>query len=279
MNVYLRLIRFDKPIGTLLLLWPTLTALWLAARGTPPLRLLVIFAMGVFLMRSVGCILNDIADRNVDGLVARTRLRPLAKKQISVRNALLLAGVLSLCAFILVCFTNLQTILLSVGAMLTAAVYPFMKRITHWPQMVLGVAFAFAVPMAFTAVQQHLPIESWLLFAATTVWALAYDTLYAMVDREDDVKIGVRSTAVLLASWDRLFVFACHLAVLGLYLSIGLYLSLPWIFYFGNLIAFGIALYQQWLIRTSAPSDYFKAFLNNHWFGLILFLSIVMSFA
>lgn len=274
---YLNLIRFNRPIGSLLLLWPTLTALWLASNGLPDVKLIFIFTMGVFMMRSVGCILNDIADRHFDGFVTRTQNRPLATGQLSMKQAFLFVAMLTLIAFTLVCFTNMKTVLLSTVALLLAGIYPWMKRVTYWPQVVLGFAFAWAIPMAYMAASLQLPQECWLLFFATTCWAVAYDTLYAMVDREDDVKIGLKSTAVLVAPYDKVLVFICHSMVLGLYVVIGLSREFSFIFYLAVGCASLHALYQQWLIRRNERQKYFKAFLENNMFGLILFLGTSMA--
>lgn len=274
---YWQLMRFHRPIGTLLLLWPTLSALWLANDGMPSLTLILIFSLGVIIMRAVGCILNDIADRNFDVHVNRTQNRPLARRIISIRSALLLAGSLSLVAFFLVCLTNVNTVLLSVVALGLATIYPFMKRITHWPQVVLGAAFAWAIPMAYMASINECNLICWLLFAATIIWAVAYDTLYAMVDREDDIKIGIKSTAVLCAPYDRLLVFVCHGLVLALYCVIGVQLKLNIYFFVALFIGLLMSIYQQWLIRDRLPQHYFKAFLNNNWFGLLLFVGILLG--
>lgn len=275
---YWILMRFHRPIGTLLLLWPTLSALWFANLGVPPIKYLIVFTLGVIVMRAAGCVVNDIADRNFDGKVARTKDRPLATKQISVKHAIYLACGLVGVAFGLVCFTNLDTVLLSIVALVLAAIYPFMKRFTHWPQMILGAAFAWAIPMAFMASQATLPLSCWLLFTATLIWAVAYDTLYAMVDREDDVKIGIKSTAVLTAPYDKILVFFCHLLVLSLYLFLGLLWHMPMIFFITLVMALALAVYQQWLIRDNSRENYFKAFLNNNTFGMLLFLGVSLSF-
>lgn len=274
---YLQLIRFERPIGTLLLLWPTLTALWLARGAVPDVSLILIFSLGAFLMRSVGCILNDIADRNFDGHVERTCQRPLAIKVVTVKQAAIFALTLSLLAFMLVCFTNQKTIGLSVIAIVLAAVYPWMKRIMNWPQLVLGMAFAWAIPMAFAASNQPLTVICWLLYLATVLWPLAYDTLYAVVDREDDLKIGIRSTAIRVAPYENHFVFICHVGVLGCYALIAVLQPLSVVFWIGWLIAFGHCLLQQFRIRKKIPSEYFRAFLSNNTFGAILFGSVVLA--
>lgn len=275
---YWLLMRFNRPIGTLLLLWPTLMALWLANLGVPPIKDLLIFTLGVIIMRAAGCVLNDIADRDFDGFVQRTKDRPLATKVISVKQALYLVAILVILAFILVCFTNWQTIALSTIALMLAAIYPYMKRYTHWPQMVLGAAFAWAIPMVFMASQRALPLTCWILFFATVIWAIAYDTLYAMVDREDDIKIGIKSTAVLTAPFDKLFVLFCHSLVLGLYFLLGVIAKLPAIYFVAIVAALGTVIHQQWLIRDNEREHYFKAFLNNNIFGMLLFAGVFFSF-
>lgn len=274
----LDLIRFDKPIGTLLLLWPTLWALWIAAEGVPDYKLLVIFIAGTFLMRSAGCIVNDIADRRVDASVARTRERPLVTGHITVNEALIFCSVLSLLAFILVLFTNTLTILLSLVAVVLASAYPFMKRFTNLPQLVLGAAFSWSIPMAFAAQTGELTAPLWLLYAGNLLWTMAYDTQYAMVDREDDLKIGVKSTAILFGDADRLVITAlqgmCLLALIlaGLRFELGLY-------YYGSLlVAAALFAYHQHLIKARKPAACFAAFKHNNWVGLSIFLGIAAHY-
>jgi 4-hydroxybenzoate polyprenyltransferase len=275
----LQLIRFDRPIGTLLLLWPTLWALWIAAGGVPDFDLLAIFVLGTFLTRSAGCIVNDLADRHVDGAVARTSSRPLVTGVISEKEALALFFILMLLAFVLVLFTNVLTIELSVVAVLLASTYPFMKRYTHLPQVVLGLAFSWGIPMAFAAQRNELPASLWLLFLGNLWWIVAYDTKYAMVDRDDDILAGVKSTAILFAKYDRLAVAILQLlCLLTLYLagrafSLGLYFNLSLI------VAAAMFGYQQYLIRDCDRDACFKAFLHNNWVGLAIFVGIVLHYS
>ena len=276
-GAYLQLIRFDRPIGSLLLLWPTWWALWLAADGLPPLKLLVIFSLGTVLMRSAGCAANDLADRNLDGSVARTRHRPLVTGAVSPNEAMTLCAVLALSAFVLVLFTNTLTILLSFAGALLAACYPFMKRFTHLPQLVLGAAFSWGIPMAFAAVLNDLPPELWLVFVANLLWTVAYDTQYAMVDREDDLKIGIKSTAILFGELDRHIVAALQALTLVALLLVGQRFELGWIYFLGLALAGGLFVYQQKLIRDRAPADCFKAFLNNNWVGAAVFLGLLLD--
>lgn len=272
------LMRIDKPIGTLLLLWPTWWALWIAAKGVPDPLVLFVFTAGVFLMRSAGCVINDYADRNIDGQVERTKQRPLAQKRISEREALFLFLGLALSAFLLVLLMNWLTIAMSfVGAFL-ATLYPFMKRYTNLPQLVLGTAFAWSIPMAFAAQTNAVPLESWLLFIATICWTTAYDTMYAMVDRKDDLKIGVKSTAILFAEKDKLIVGALQLTTLFMLLLVGVMLSLGGLFYFGLFIGVALFIYQQYLIKERNEQKCFKAFLNNNWFGVAVFCGLYLHF-
>lgn len=274
---YFELTRMHRPIGTYLLLWPLLWALWIAAGGMPAWHLVAIFIAGTFLMRSAGCAINDYADRNLDGHVARTSGRPLATGAISAREALMVFAVLALCAFGLVLLLNWQTIALAPVGLFLAVLYPFMKRFTHWPQLVLGMAFGWAVPMAFTAVQGSLPAEAWLLYLIAILWALVYDTQYAMVDREDDIKMGAKSTAILFGRHDRLIIGLFQVAVLGLLAWLGIWKNLgPW-FWLSLCAASLSALYQQYLIRNRDPAHSFKAFLNNNWFGLFIFAGIFLD--
>ncbi|MFZ1570249.1 MAG: 4-hydroxybenzoate octaprenyltransferase [Thiolinea sp.] len=277
---YGRLIRFERPIGTLLLLWPTYWALWVAAQGFPGWKLLIIFSLGTFLMRSAGCAINDIADRKVDGHVERTKLRPLATGVISVKEALAVFGGLVFVAFILVLQLNNLTILFSGVAVLLAATYPFMKRYHHWPQVYLGLAFAWGIPMAFTAINnQAPPLVAWLLLAANVAWTTAYDTMYAMCDREDDVKIGVKSTAIIFGKHDRLIVGCLQLATLVLLAWVAYLAQLgPW-FWLSLIIAAGFFVYQQYLIRNRDRWLSLRAFLNNNWVGLVVFIGIVLSYS
>ncbi|MEE4191060.1 MAG: 4-hydroxybenzoate octaprenyltransferase [Halieaceae bacterium] len=276
-SAYLQLVRFDRPIGTLLLLWPTLWALWLAAGGVPPLKLLVIFSLGTLLMRSAGCAVNDLADRNLDGAVERTRERPLVTGAVAPNEALVLAATLSLAAFVLVLFTNTLTILLSFAGVLLAACYPFMKRHTHLPQLVLGAAFSWGIPMAFAAVSNALPPALWLVFVANLFWTVAYDTEYAMVDREDDLKVGIKSTAILFGEMDRHVIAALQALTIIALLLVGQRFELGWIYFLSLLAASLLFVYQQRLIREREPADCFRAFLNNNWVGAAVFAGVVLD--
>ncbi|MCK8516871.1 4-hydroxybenzoate octaprenyltransferase [Methylonatrum kenyense] len=276
---YARLARLDRPIGNFLLLWPMLWALWLAAEGIPDLHLLVIFVLGVLVMRAAGCVINDFADRNIDGHVKRTTQRPMARGLVSPREALTLFIVLCLLAFGLVLLTNRLTIQLSLVAVLLAASYPFMKRYTHLPQVHLGAAFGWAVPMAFAAQTGGVPALAWLVFTAAVVWATVYDTQYAMVDRDDDLKIGVKSTAVLFGEMDRLMIGILQLLMLVTLLLVGQQAELGAIYYVGVLIGAGFFVRQQWLIRLREREACFRAFLNNNLFGGVIFLGLVLHYA
>lgn len=269
--------RLDKPVGILLLLWPTLWGLWIAADGFPPLLVLLVFLAGVVLMRSAGCIINDYADREVDRHVARTAVRPLTTGAISTRSALLLFTALVVIAFLLVLTMNPLTIQLSFGAIGLAVIYPFMKRYTNLPQLFLGAAFGWAIPMAFAAVTGNVPAGAWLLFLATLCWAVVYDTMYAMVDREDDLKVGIRSTAILFGEWDRLIIGIFQLAMLSLLVVAGAEFRLGTLYYLGVAVASILAIYHQWLIRKRDPKSCFHAFLHNHWLGMALFLGIALD--
>ncbi len=274
--LYAQLMRLDRPVGIFLLLWPTLWALWIAGQGQPDLKVLLVFIGGVTLMRSAGCVINDLADRNFDPYVRRTLNRPLAAGKVDPREALLLFIGLCLLAFGLVLLLNRLTIGLSFGGALLAASYPFMKRYTHWPQIYLGAAFGWAVPMAFAAQAGSIPSIAWLLFIATVLWAVVYDTFYAMVDREDDLRIGVKSTAVLFGSEDRRITAAIQCMVLLLLLGVGYWEGLGFYYYLGWLIAVTLAMYQQYLIRNREPTQYFRAFLNNNAFGAAIFGGIAL---
>jgi len=275
---YAYLMRLHKPIGIFLLLWPTLWALWIAGQGRPDFKVFSVFVAGVVLMRSAGCVINDYADRNFDPHVARTRDRPIAAGRVSPREALLLFFALSMLAFLLVLLMNALTVWLSLAGGLLAASYPFMKRYTHLPQVYLGAAFGWAVPMAFAAQTGAVPRTAWLLFVATVLWATAYDTMYGMVDREDDRKIGVRSTAILFGDADRTIIGIIQLLALSALALAGQAAGLGGFYYFGLLLAAGLALYQQFLIRERKPEQCFKAFLNNNWFGAAVFSGIILEY-
>nr|WP_246872046.1 4-hydroxybenzoate octaprenyltransferase [Pantoea ananatis] len=276
-QAYIRLMRIDKPIGALLLLWPTLWALWLAKMAVPPLHILAVFVAGVFVMRAAGCVINDYADRKVDGHVERTKHRPLASGAVTAKEAKYLFVVLGLIAFALVLSMNLMTIMLSVVGLALAWVYPFMKRYTHLPQVVLGAAFGWAIPMAWSAVSESLPLVCWLVFLANICWTVAYDTQYAMVDRDDDLKIGVKSTAILFGRYDKFIIGLLQLATLVLMAWVGMILDLNGAFYWTLLLAGGLFVYQQKLIAERDRQACFRAFLNNNYVGLVLFLGVLMN--
>lgn len=276
-SAYLQLMRVNRPIGTYLLLWPTLWALWIAADGLPRLDLLLIFTLGVFLTRSAGCVINDFADRKVDGHVERTRTRPLPTGQVSSREAVGLFTALMLLAFILVLFTNTTTILLAPVALLLAFSYPFMKRYTHFPQLVLGMAFGWAIPMAFAATLGEVPLEGWLLYLAKILWTIAYDTQYAMVDRDDDLKIGIKSTAVFFGRYDKAAIALLQLATLATLAFIGKLSELSWIYNTGLGVVALFFVYHHWLIRKRERGACFKAFLNNHLAELALLVALIIE--
>lgn len=276
--LYARLMRLDKPIGIMLLLWPTLWALWIAGEGHPDAGLVIIFVAGVVLMRSAGCVINDYADRHIDRHIQRTRERPLTSGQVSEKEALLLFCVLILLAFLLVLFLNRLTIVLSLAAALLAASYPFTKRYTHLPQAYLGAAFGWAVPMAFAAQTGQLDARLWLLFLAALLWALVYDTMYAMVDREDDLKIGVKSTAILFGNYDRLIIAMLQLGVLVTLGLVGLAFGLDSYYLLALVTTAALMAYHQWLIRKRESALCFKAFLHNHWIGTVIFVGILLDY-
>ncbi len=275
---YALLMRLHKPIGILLLLWPTLWALWIAAAGHPDTRVLVVFVLGVVLMRSAGCVINDYADRNIDPHVRRTRERPIAAGRVTPREALVLFAVLCLMAFMLVLLMNRLTILLSLIGVLLAATYPFTKRYTHLPQVYLGAAFGWAVPMVFAAQTGAVPAVAWLIFIANVLWATVYDTMYAMVDREDDLRIGVKSTAILFGTADRLLIGLLQVLLMACLVWVGMWAGLGPVYYAGLAAAAVFALYQQYLIRARQPERCFQAFLNNNWFGATVFAGIAAHY-
>lgn len=269
--------RLDKPIGSLLLLWPTLAALWLAAAGTPPIDLIIVFTLGVFVMRAAGCVVNDLADRRLDALVARTRNRPLAKGVLNRRQALALFAALSLIALSLLAWLNAAARWLALGGFAAAVLYPFAKRWTQLPQLVLGVAFSWGILMAFAAVLGEVPLEGWLLSAASLMWIVAYDTLYAMVDRADDLKAGIKSTAILFGDADRLMVGLLQGGALFGFALVGSRYGFGAAFVLGLGAILGLFIHQQLLIRQRAPESCFRAFLNNSWVGLALFAAVVLE--
>jgi 4-hydroxybenzoate polyprenyltransferase len=279
LDAYERLIRLDKPIGTLLLLWPTLWAVWLATDGNPDTGVVLIFVIGTLLMRSAGCAVNDYADRNFDPHVERTRARPLAAREIEPWEALAVGAVLAAAAFGLVLYLNRFALALSFLGLAIAASYPYAKRVFALPQAYLGIAFGFGIPMAYAAVQDQLPLECWLLLAANVFFAFAYDTEYAMVDREDDAKLGVRTSALTLGRWDVLGVMTSYVLMLALLALVGALRNLEWPYYLGLALAAGMMLYHWTLIRSRSREGCFKAFRHNNWVGAAVFAGIAASLA
>ena len=273
-SLYAELMRLHRPIGIYLLAWPMLWALWVAAEGMPSPLVLAVFVFGVVLMRSAGCVINDYADRHWDRHVRRTAERPLTSGRVSAGEALQLFALLCVTAFALVLLLNPLVIQLSIVGVLLAVLYPFTKRWTHAPQLVLGIAFAWAIPMAFAAVQEHVPVAAWWWFGATISWAIVYDTMYAMADREDDLKVGIRSTAIWFGRWDRFWIGVFQFVTLTQLWLAGQAFGLSMIFDMGLLCAAALAGYHQWLIRGRDPQQCFKAFLHNHWLGAIIFAAI-----
>jgi 4-hydroxybenzoate polyprenyltransferase len=278
LDAYERLMRLDKPIGILLLLWPTLWGLWIATHGKPDWIVLLIFISGTALMRSAGCVMNDIADRKFDGLVERTKNRPLATGEVRVKEAYLLTLALVLMAFLLVLLFNKTTILLSVAALFLASTYPYTKRFLAIPQAYLGVAFGFGIPMAFAAVNDQIPLIAWQLLAANVCWAVAYDTEYAMVDRDDDIHIGIQSSALFFGRYDVLAVMLCYAGMLTLLCLIGYQLGLGWPFYAGLTAALVLVFRQYDLIKNRDKKACFKAFLENNWIGLAIFAGLLAQY-
>lgn len=277
-NRWLRLMRLDRPIGTYLLLWPTLWALWFAGEGSPSLANLIIFTLGVVSMRAAGCVINDYADRNVDGSVERTKNRPLPAGEIQPNQALILFFVLLCLSLALVLMTNQLTIILSFGGLALAATYPFLKRFTHLPQLGLGAAWAWAVPMAFAAERNQLPVTLWLIFVAVILWTIAFDTYYAMVDREDDLKVGIKSTAILFGRYDLLIIALLQLMTLILLFTAGLEFGRSW-FYMSGLIAAALYFVNQYIqARSREREACFKSFLNNHRVGMVIFIGLALDY-
>jgi 4-hydroxybenzoate polyprenyltransferase len=277
-KAFYKLMRADKPIGTYLLLWPTLLALWFASEGVPDMKILAIFVAGVFVMRSAGCVINDIADRKIDGHIERTNQRPLVSGEVTTKQAILLFVGLVVLAFILVLMLNWQTVVLSIGALLLASCYPFMKRFTYLPQFVLGAAFSWSIPMAFMAIQTSVPNWSWLLYLANLLWTVAYDTQYAMVDRDDDVKVGVKSTAILFGEYDRLIIGLLQIVVVAIMSGIGILQSFTLSYFVFLAMVAMLFIYQQVLIKNREKQACFNAFLNNNYVGLVLVLSIINQY-
>ncbi|AIR88780.1 4-hydroxybenzoate octaprenyltransferase [Pseudomonas cremoricolorata] len=276
---FIQLSRMDRPIGIYLLLWPTLSAVWIAGNGAPTLANVLIFGLGVVLMRAAGCCINDFADRKVDGHVKRTADRPLAAGRIRSREALALFAALVTLSFLLVLCTNATTVWLSFGALALAACYPFMKRYTYYPQVVLGAAYSWGIPMAFTAATGTLPASAWLLYIANVLWTVGYDTYYAMVDRDDDLKIGVKSTAILFGEADRVIILSLQLLSLGCLLLAGNRFELGGWFQLGILAAALCFVWEFWTTRSLGREVCFKAFLHNHWAGLLVFIGVVLDYA
>jgi 4-hydroxybenzoate polyprenyltransferase len=277
-DAYERLIRLDKPIGALLLLWPTLWAVWLASEGRPTPGILIIFVMGTFLMRSAGCAINDWADRDFDGHVARTRDRPLAAGEIRPNEALAVGALFALLAFCFALFLNRFAILLSFVALAIACLYPFAKRVFPLPQLCLGVAFGFGIPMAYAAILEALPLECWALFAASVCYGFAYDTEYAMVDRDDDLKIGIRTSAITLGRHDVAAVMASYALMIALLAWAGFAARMAWPYYAGLAAAAGTMVYHYTLIRDRTREGCFRAFRHNNWVGAAVFAGIVLSY-
>jgi 4-hydroxybenzoate polyprenyltransferase len=275
---FLQLMRADKPIGTLLLLWPTLWALWIAAKGLPTLSILVVFCLGVFLMRSAGCVINDFADRKVDGFVARTKNRPLPSGRATAKEAVILFLILAIIAFLLVLTQNKLTIQLSFIGLLLAFMYPFMKRFTHLPQFVLGLAFSWSIPMAYAAQTNTLSTSIWILFVANVTWTIAYDTLYGMVDKEDDLKIGIKSTAILFGQYDKLIIGLLQLTTLMLLFSVGRIETLGWLYNLSLIIAAILFIQQQRRIKQRNTTACFKAFQNNNHVGFTIFMGLFFTY-
>jgi 4-hydroxybenzoate polyprenyltransferase len=276
---YWLLARFDKPIGILILLWPAVWALWVASEGQPDLLVLLVICAGVVLMRAAGCIINDYADRDFDPHVERTKLRPIAAGKVAPKEALIVFAVFCLSAFALVLLLNTYTIMLSFGGVFLAATYPFMKRYTQLPQAYLGIAFGWAVPMSFAAQTNEIPAVAWVMYLAVVLWALVYDTMYAMVDKEDDLKIGVKSTAILFGDYDRQIMAVLQLIILGLLIAVGCMQNLSWIYYSVLTISSLFFIYQQKLIFYRDKADCFNAFLNSNWFGLTIFIGFILEYA
>lgn len=274
---YWILMRFNKPIGILILLWPALWALWVASAGQPDLLVLIVICCGVVLMRAAGCVINDYADREFDVHVERTKLRPIATGKVQAKEALMLFAILCLSAFLLVLLLNQYTIMLSFGGVFLATSYPFMKRYTQLPQAYLGIAFGWAVPMSFAAQSNEIPAVAWLMYLATALWALVYDTMYAMVDKEDDLKIGVKSTAILFGDKEREIMLILQIIIMLLLVQIGRMQDLSLPYYVALLCASGFFIYQQKLIFYRNKADCFKAFLNSNWFGFTVFFGLVLE--
>jgi len=278
LQLYIKLTRLNRPIGILLLLWPTLWAVWIAGQGNPSWQIIVTFILGTILMRSAGCVINDYADRDIDKHVKRTRDRPITSGQVSPKEALILAGGLAFVACLLVLPLNTFTMLLAIPAVLLAASYPYTKRFLVIPQAYLGIAFSFGIPMAFAAQQNTVPEVAWWLMLANLFWVIAYDTEYAMVDRDDDIHLGIHSSALLFGKYDVVAVMICYGATLNILVMVGQMLEKGWIYYVGLAVAAAIAVYHFTLIQHRQREHCFKAFLHNTWFGMAIFGAVVLDF-
>jgi 4-hydroxybenzoate polyprenyltransferase len=277
-NAYERLMRLDKPIGILLLMWPTLWALLLAGEGQPNWQVAIIFIIGVVLMRSAGCVMNDVADRHFDGHVERTKNRPIVMGEVSVKEALFLASGLILAAFVLVCFLNKMTVLLSIAALFLAATYPLTKRFLVIPQAYLGIAFGVSIPMAFAALQNQIPANAWWLMLANIFWAIAYDTEYAMVDRNDDIKIGIKSSALFFGQYDVVAILCCYACMLGIFINLGQTKNFNSYYFLGITVTGLLVVWQYKMIKNRNRTNCFKAFLANNWIGLVLLMSLMSAY-
>jgi len=278
LKYYLILMRLNRPIGIFLLLWPTLWALWLASGGFPDKKILVVFLFGVFFMRSAGCILNDIVDKDFDKFVSRTKNRPLASNKLSSIEAFIFASGLIIVSFLLVLTTNALTVQLSCVAVILAGIYPFLKRYTYLPQIFLGLVFGWSIPMSFAATTNSIPQIAWLLLIVNILWVVVYDTIYAMIDREDDLKIGIKSTAILFDDADRFIIGIIQVLVLVALIIVGKQASLNIIYYFSIIFGGCLFLYQSYLIKDREPKKCMQAFLNNNWFGLVLFIGLFINY-
>ena len=275
---YFCLMRFDRPIGMLLLLWPTLCALCVVTHGHPPLKLAIVFILGVVIMRAAGCVINDFADRNIDKHIRRTQNRPLTTGVVSLPEAIGLFIFLCFIALSLVLLLNRLTLELAILGILLTVIYPFSKRFIHFPQLCLGVSFSWSIPMVFAAQQGNVPAVAWLLFLPAVIWSIAYDTQYAMADREDDLKVGVKSTAILFGNYDRIIIALLQMVMLIMLSILGYYLRLNYLFYIGLLVVFGLIIYQYVLIRQREPEQCLEAFRNNNWVGFFVFLGILLAY-
>ncbi len=277
-KAYWQLMRMDRPIGSLLLLWPTIWALILSAQGFPDIKVLIVFILGVFMMRSAGCVINDFADRKVDGHVKRTSQRPLPSGRVTATEAVILFLALSIASFLLVLTMNSLTVQLSFAGLVLAFIYPFMKRFTHLPQLFLGLAFSWSIPMAWAAQANELPLIAWFVFAINVVWTVAYDTQYAMVDRDDDLVIGIKSTAILFGRYDKMIIGGLQLLTIAMLIMLGNHYQLGASYYWGLLVAGGLFVYQQHLIRHRERQPCFQAFLNNNYVGMVVAIGLLISY-